>query len=179
MRLIDADALLDKQEALYMKRHILFHGVTAYTIESSPTIDLETLPLVRELREQLARVTAERDKALRHEHLDELKLCLESSQDINLVYIPRSLAEKVAVESMKLENELARITAEKDALVANNRPVMRGEWIGTADGYADGELVYDMWECSECGHEEETDDPDMLPHYCPYCGADMRGKANE
>ena len=44
MRLIDADALLDKQEALYMKRHILFHGVTAYTIESSPTIDLETLP---------------------------------------------------------------------------------------------------------------------------------------
>ena len=176
MRLIDADALLDKQECLFMKRHILFQGVTAYTIESAPTIDPETLPIVKELREQLARVTTERDKALRHEHLDELKLCLESSRDINLVYIPRSLAEKVAAESMNLENALSKVTAERDALAANSRSAMYGEWIGTADGYADGELVYDMWECSECGHEEETDDPDMLPHYCPDCGADMRGK---
>ncbi len=64
MRLIDADALLDKQECLFMKRHILFHGVTAYTIESSPTIDPETLPIVQELREQLDKVTAERDAAI-------------------------------------------------------------------------------------------------------------------
>ena len=75
MRLIDADALLDKQEALYMKRHILFHGVTAYTIESSPTIDPETLPIVQELREQLAKVTAERD-ALLKEVAGECGLCL-------------------------------------------------------------------------------------------------------
>ena len=65
MRLIDADALLDKQECLFMKRHILFHGVTAYTIESAPTIDPETLPIVQELREQLARVTAEGDAAVK------------------------------------------------------------------------------------------------------------------
>lgn len=65
MRLIDADALLDKQECLFMKRHILFHGVTAYTIESAPTIDPETLPIVKELRAQLARVTAERDAAVK------------------------------------------------------------------------------------------------------------------
>lgn len=74
MRLIDADALLNKQEALYMKRHILFHGVTAYTIESSPTIDPETLPIVQELREQLAKVTAERD-ALLKEMAGECGLC--------------------------------------------------------------------------------------------------------
>lgn len=74
MRLIDADALLDKQEALYMKRHILFHGVTAYTIESSPTIDLETLPIVQELRAELERVTRERD-ALLKEIAGECGLC--------------------------------------------------------------------------------------------------------
>ena len=62
MRLIDADALLDKQECLFMKRHILFHGVTAYTIESAPTIDPETLPIVQELRKELERVTKERDE---------------------------------------------------------------------------------------------------------------------
>lgn len=64
MRLIDADALLDKQECLFMKRHILFHGVTAYTIESAPTIDPETLPIVRELHKELERVTRERDAAI-------------------------------------------------------------------------------------------------------------------
>lgn len=53
MRLIDADALLDKQEALYMKGNVLFHGVTACAIENAPTIDLETLPLVQELRAQV------------------------------------------------------------------------------------------------------------------------------
>ena len=73
---------------------------------------------MRELRAQLARVTAERDKALLHEHLDELKLCLESSRDINLVYIPRLLAEKVAAESMNLENALSKVTAERDAAVS-------------------------------------------------------------
>lgn len=77
---------------------------------------------------------------------------------------------------MNLENALSKVTAERDALAANSRSAMYGEWIGTADGYADGELVYDMWECSECGHEEETDDPDMLPHYCPDCGAEHERK---
>ena len=169
MRLIDADALLDKQECLFMKRHILFHGVTAYTIESAPTIDPETLPIVKELREQLARVTAERDKALRHEHLDELKLCLESSQDINLVYIPRSLAEKVAVESMKLENELSKVTAERDDLYANSRPVVYGEWEEIRDPY--GKI--EGWLC-KCGSESKS-----KTDFCPHCGADMRGKSNE
>ena len=74
MRLIDADALLDKQEALYMKRHILFHGVTAYTIESFPTIDPELLPIVQELREQLSKVTSERDSLLK-EMAGECGLC--------------------------------------------------------------------------------------------------------
>lgn len=47
MRLIDADALLDKQESLYMKGNVLFHGVTACTIENAPTIAPETLPIGR------------------------------------------------------------------------------------------------------------------------------------
>lgn len=64
MRLIDADALLDKQESLYMKGNVLFHGVTACAIENAPTIDPEALPIVRELREKLERVTEERDAAI-------------------------------------------------------------------------------------------------------------------
>ena len=64
-RLIDANILLDKCESLYMRGHILFHGVTACTIENAPTIDPEALPIVRQLRADLSRVTAERDAAVR------------------------------------------------------------------------------------------------------------------
>lgn len=49
----------------------------------------------------------------------------------------------------------------------------RGTWEGTADGYADGELVYDTWTCSECGYTAETDEPDFLTKFCPNCGAKM------
>ena len=53
-----------------------------------------------------------------------------------------------------------------------------GEWIGEADGYADGELVYDVWNCSECNYciDDGTDDADLLPNYCPNCGAKMKGE---
>lgn len=54
----------------------------------------------------------------------------------------------------------------------------RGTWEGTADGYANGELVYDTWTCSECGYTVETDDPDDLTKFCPYCGAKMEGGHN-
>ena len=73
-----------------------------------------------------------------------------------------------------------------DTLLAALRPVSReqvekvwrGEWIGSGDGYADGELVYDTWTCSECGHViDEEDDPDMLPQFCPKCYAAMTDEA--
>lgn len=54
----------------------------------------------------------------------------------------------------------------------------RGMWEGTADGYADGELVYDTWTCSECGYTVDTDDPDDLTKFCPNCGAKMEGGHN-
>lgn len=56
------------------------------------------------------------------------------------------------------------------------RKQIEGEWIGESDGYADGEPVYDVWHCSECNHciDDGTDDADLLPNYCPNCGAHMR-----
>ena len=56
--------------------------------------------------------------------------------------------------------------------------VWRGEWMGSADGYADGELIYDMWECSHCGYViDEEDDPNMLPQFCPKCYSAMTDEA--
>ena len=84
-----------------------------------------------------------------------------------------------------VKNAERRISALDMALTAL-RPVSReqvedvwrGEWGGSADGYADGELVYDTWECSQCGYViDEEDDPDMLPQFCPKCYAAMTDEA--
>lgn len=60
---------------------------------------------------------------------------------------------------------------------ADVAPVRHGHWIGEGDGYADGELVFDVWHCSECAYciDDGTDDPERLSKYCPGCGALMDG----
>ena len=58
---------------------------------------------------------------------------------------------------------LAAIKAAPSA----DRP--QGEWIGEADGYADGELVYDTWYCSNCGYVVDDDEPPTW-NFCPNCG---------
>ena len=61
--------------------------------------------------------------------------------------------------------------------IAINLPTIQpktGRWIPTGyDGYADGNPVYDWWECSECGWEH-TGDEDTLTPYCPNCGTKMQ-----
>lgn len=36
------------------------------------------------------------------------------------------------------------------------------------DGYADGQLVYDMWNCPTCNKSYELDYDEY--DYCPHCG---------
>lgn len=56
--------------------------------------------------------------------------------------------------------------------------VVHGRWIPLEyDGYADGNPVWDLWECSEC-REEHSGDEDTLTPYCPNCGAKMDGDGN-
>ena len=49
----------------------------------------------------------------------------------------------------------------------------RGEWIGEADGYYNGELIYDTWYCSNCDYCIEDEETPTF-NFCPNCGADMR-----
>lgn len=71
-------------------------------------------------------------------------------------------------------------TEEQAQFLINNEvaPVAHGEWVGTADGYADGELVYDMWSCSECGYDADGAEEKPDWNYCPNCGVKMDGGKN-
>ena len=66
-----------------------------------------------------------------------------------------------------------------DMPAADVAEVVYGQWEGEGDGYADGEIVIDVWHCSQCGYciDDGTDNPDCLPKYCPGCGAKMDGAA--
>ena len=56
--------------------------------------------------------------------------------------------------------------------------VVQGRWIPIEyDGYANGNPVWDLWECSEC-QEEHSGDEETLTPYCPNCGAKMDGGTN-
>lgn len=67
----------------------------------------------------------------------------------------------------------------KDIPAADVRPVRKGSWYGSGDGYADGHLVIDEWECPCCGKyfQEWDEKPDW--NFCPNCGADMREVTHE
>lgn len=67
MRLIDADALHFKCNSSRYIQAIYGPGFYAaeFAIDEAPTIDPNDLPVVKELREKLERVTAERDAAVR------------------------------------------------------------------------------------------------------------------
>ena len=56
--------------------------------------------------------------------------------------------------------------------IADVRENKRGQWIGEADGYADGELVYDIWYCSNCDYAVDKDEKPEW-NFCPNCGTQM------
>lgn len=59
---------------------------------------------------------------------------------------------------------------------ADAKPVIHAEWLGIDyDGYADGQPVIELWECSNCGYEHEGDNT-TLTNYCPNCGAKMESE---
>ena len=101
-------------------------------------------------------------------------------------YIKRTDAVKIA-EKYGLANGsvLGRHTGLADCIArdisglpaADVAEVVLGQWEGEGDGYADGEIVLDVWHCSQCGYciDDGTDNPDCLPKYCPGCGAKMDG----
>lgn len=97
------------------------------------------------------------------------------------------LVERLRVESKSMgkygtDYMATLLTQAADTIVRLSEKVRadrpQGEWIGEADGYADGELVYDTWYCSNCDYVIDDDEPPTW-NYCPNCGTRMKDTDNE
>lgn len=73
MRLIDADDVGNSMDIKWQK------ALVKAEIDSTPTINPETLSIVQELKEQLAKVTAERDAAV-----EDLKLIFNAGRNCRI-----------------------------------------------------------------------------------------------
>lgn len=84
--------------------------------------------------------------------------------------------EQVTQPECFIENtrkDFAKIIEELPT--ADVAPVVHGEWVGTwGDGYANGFIVYEEFECSRCGCVHHADGEPTWD-YCPNCGARMGG----
>ena len=49
----------------------------------------------------------------------------------------------------------------------------------SGDGYADGEMVYDMAECPNCGYEYDYGDKDWGLSFCPSCGQKLNWERSD
>ena len=49
----------------------------------------------------------------------------------------------------------------------------------SGDGYADGEMVYDMAECMNCGREFEYGDETWGCKFCPDCGQALKWEGDQ
>ena len=90
-RLIDANMMVLEESEAYMSAHTsgktssvskeiinVIHRKIQQLIANAPTVDPETLPIVQKLREELARVTAERDAAVK-----ELEGVVDAVNEVN------------------------------------------------------------------------------------------------
>lgn len=142
MRLIDADALLDKQESLYMKGNVLFHGVTACAIENAPTIDPETLPFVQELRAQV-KEQKERLAHLEYWELDRKQVLKSAAGDRAAVKAMQKHCEKTISD---LRAELKRVTAERDAAIKDRAELADFE-LTVCEQFCFGDRKHDIPPC--------------------------------
>ena len=122
--------------------------------------------------------------AKENDHLKNINTLLEQDLEDRDNMLKKKV-EEIYPEFVKdydcLREELDGCYEELEALRGTNESIRaKGVWVGEGDGYADGELVYDVWHCSECNYciDDGTDDAELLPNYCPDCGAKMKGEAD-
>lgn len=130
MNLIDVDTLKEKEQYIPCGNNLLFHGVTAATIDAMPAVDPENLPIVQQLRAEVANLKDQLQN-LEYWQLNR-KIVLESAvQDRAAMKVMRKRCEKTIAE---LRAELARTKKELEESRADSP----------------------IWRCKDCASKEKA-----------------------
>ncbi len=90
---------------------------------------------------------------------------------------PQQKIDAVYIDGFKAGYSQARFDLEQEPSVTPQQKTER--WIPLEyDGYADGNPIWDKWECSKCGWEHSGDE-ESLTAFCPNCGAKMESEDGE
>lgn len=102
------------------------------------------------------------------------------------------MAEYIEREAaIRVVNGQSSLTMTRSSLIdsisklpaADVAPVVHGRWIPSESDFDDDDTLFDVeewcdWQCSACREDICYDDPipiELLPNYCPNCGAKMDG----
>lgn len=105
------------------------------------------------------------------------------------------MAEYIEREAaIRIVNGQSSLTMTRSSLIdsisnlpaADVVPVVHGRWIPSESDFDDDDTLFDVeewcdWQCSACREDICYDDPipiELLPNYCPNCGAKMDGGAD-
>ena len=102
----------------------------------------------------------------------------EAIERLEYLKAKAQLALEQEIPEWVADDILGTIEAYDMAIEALQTDPKRGGWIGEADGYYDGELVYDTWYCSNCDYCIEDEEQPTF-NFCPNCGCRMKGVDDE
>lgn len=103
--------------------------------------------------------------------------CIEKNEPIRRIEVRRNITVDGEDEDDKWIRGYNEGIDDAIACIKSVPPVTPktkiGRWIPLEyDGYADGNPVWDKWECSKCGWEHSGDE-ESLTAFCPNCGTKM------
>ena len=164
----DEPRSIDEEKNRLNLDRIKFFGGKSYSILTM------SLKIIKEgdSREELEvyKEKMEKKKAEKTKELDALnRICAKCAK--NLKY----------TDNCPYRTKGSKHCKEYDSIYAFIRAYGTNEakWVSILhDGYADGQPVFDTYECSNCKEEYYTDDEKMLPNYCPNCGRKMVKEKN-
>lgn len=163
--------LISRQAAIDLyKRFQPYIAIKAVDFEKA----LEQLPSAQPARELIEQLRWERDTAI--QQLKDLGYGLGEKPKTDDT-ISRQAAIEAFRKELCREREYAisfrgceRVLSKLPSVQPERK---KGKWINHRN-----DMGHNIADCSECGEAMQWYDPDTRPHYCPNCGADMRGADN-